>query len=381
MSQPYDVAVVGAGVNGLVAAALLARADRRVVVLERLPRVGGAAVTVTPFAGSPARVSPYGDAVALPPALRTELGLRVDTRERPPATGAAAALAAAVGPTLDGPLPREREVRDAVDAVDAEAWEARDPRALADALGRREQVVGGTGALADALAGAATEAGVELWLQTGVSVLTAHDDGVEVAFGGPQGPGSLAAGHVLAGVAPWVLQILLGGPQDEAVKPRGAWLRVDLLVDRLPVLTSGEDLRGDVRLGDVTVTAPSLTDPSLAPEGQHTLSVVADEDRDVDQVLWRLGQHVTEPVSVVGRSVTTPQEAEAELAAPGGDLHHGGLAWPWAPQRARLDTPAEQWGVQTGHPRVLLAGAGARRGATMTGVAGRDAAEAVLAAG
>ena len=74
-----------------------------------------------------------------------------------------------------------------------------------------------------------------------------------------------------------------------------------------------------------------------------------------------------------------PQDIEKDLAMPGGHIFHGDLEWPWAPNRARLETPAQQWGVQTEHDSVLLCGSGARRGGAVSGLGGHNAAQAVLA--
>jgi phytoene dehydrogenase-like protein len=79
-----DVAIVGGGHNALVAATLLARAGRSVVVLERSDHVGGAAISRRPFAGVDARLSRYSYLVGLfPGALRAKLGIGVELRERP----------------------------------------------------------------------------------------------------------------------------------------------------------------------------------------------------------------------------------------------------------------------------------------------------------
>ena len=51
MEDKYDIIIVGAGHNGLVAAAYLARSGRRVLALERRSQLGGAAATEELFPG------------------------------------------------------------------------------------------------------------------------------------------------------------------------------------------------------------------------------------------------------------------------------------------------------------------------------------------
>ncbi|MEZ0064725.1 phytoene dehydrogenase-like protein [Streptacidiphilus sp. MAP12-20] len=83
MSNAYDAVVIGGGHNGLVAAAYLARAGRRVCVLERQDHAGGAAVSSRVFAGVDARLSRYSYLVSLlPKKIVDELGLKLELRRR-----------------------------------------------------------------------------------------------------------------------------------------------------------------------------------------------------------------------------------------------------------------------------------------------------------
>lgn len=77
-----DVAILGGGHNGLVAAAYLARRGFRVRVLERLAKTGGAAVSERPFAGIDARLSRYSYLVSLLPTQLVQ-DLELDVRLAP----------------------------------------------------------------------------------------------------------------------------------------------------------------------------------------------------------------------------------------------------------------------------------------------------------
>ncbi|WKG02575.1 NAD(P)/FAD-dependent oxidoreductase [Mycolicibacterium sp. HK-90] len=109
MTETADAVIIGGGHNGLVAAAYLARAGRRVQVLERLDHVGGAAVSAHAFDGVDARLSRYSYLVSLlPQRIVSDLGARIRLSRRryssytpDPASGGAAGLLIGPKSTFD----------------------------------------------------------------------------------------------------------------------------------------------------------------------------------------------------------------------------------------------------------------------------------------
>ncbi len=287
--------------------------------------------------------------------------------------------------------------------------------------------VGGMGAVTGALADAARAAGADLRTGAAVTAVQAHDDGVDVTVA----DGSVVrAGVLLSNPAPAVLDTLRGREADPGPAPEGSQLKVNLLLTRLPRLkdrsvdpadafagtfhvnesdTQLEAAYAQASAGRIPDVVPceiychSLSDPSiLGPElraaGAHTLTCFAlhlparlfREDpegaraaalaatlRSLDSVLAEplMDCVATAPDGTPCVEARSPVDLEADLGLPGGHIFHRDLQWPFAERDAEVGT----WGVETDHPRILLCGAGARRGGGVSGIPGHNAAMAVLA--
>src|ERR1700685_275108 len=88
MPKTSDAIVIGGGHNGLVAACYLARAKRRVLVLERRHLVGGACVTEETFPGFKVSTAAYVNSLFRPEIVR-DLDLKrygFEAIERDPAS-------------------------------------------------------------------------------------------------------------------------------------------------------------------------------------------------------------------------------------------------------------------------------------------------------
>lgn len=243
------------------------------------------------------------------------------------------------------------------------------------AIGVRRQPVGGTGAIVDALLSAARGAGVEVRLGADVSrvnVVRGRATGVVLGTGE-----EIGAGQVISSADPrrsfalvdplWLDPEFLRAVDN--VRMRGATARVHLALDALPRFVSGgrevprDALGGTLVLASsigaveraydeakygatpaapaLSVTIPTLADPSLAPERRHVLSVTvhhapyfrrggwdaASAAELGDGVMRRLAALSPElPDRVVHREVITPADIEGRYGATGGSLSHGELA-------------------------------------------------------
>src|ERR1700751_6013959 len=79
----YDVVILGAGHNGLVAASYLGRAGLNVLLLEKNDYVGGAATSQKVFPDYDAHLSRYSYLVSLfPEKIMADLGLKLELRRR-----------------------------------------------------------------------------------------------------------------------------------------------------------------------------------------------------------------------------------------------------------------------------------------------------------
>jgi phytoene dehydrogenase-like protein len=280
--------------------------------------------------------------------------------------------------------------------------------------------VGGTGALADALAQAAASLGVQI--RTGADVGAIRSRGTR-AVGVTLADGTeLNASLIVSAADPKRTAALCDpvtlGPtmvwRAGNIRQPGATARVNLALSGLPTFHGGdaERLSGRIVLGasidDVEramdavkyghvaeepileATIPSLTDPSLAPEGKHVMSVVfqaapyALRDGDWASERDRVGDITVKAIEnvapgfgelVEAREVITPADMETNYGLSGGHIQHAEPAldqfFAWRP----LLGEARYAFLLEG---LYLAGSGAHPGGGITGGPGANAARQIL---
>lgn len=501
---------MGAGHNGLTAAAYLAKAGKKVIVLEAADEIGGATASVRAFKDYDAMLSRYSYLVSLlPDQIVKDLGLNFTTLSRTVSSytpyvkdgknggllvsrkwdaetersfaeltgsdaegkawqefyGAIEKFAQKIAPSLLQPLPTRSELKSAI-AMD-EVWDFMIEKPIGEAItdffkddivrgvvltdalvgtfssaydlqanicflyhlmgngtGEWKVPQGGMGALVRELERVCAESGVTIVCKSEVKAILTGGDGVEVTtHDGTKYTGE----YLLSNAAPQILNKILG--VKDAPTLNGAQMKINLLLERLPQLKSGEDPRLafagtfhvnesfreleesyiQAKSGSLPSASPSemychtLTDPSILSEelqrkGYQTLTLFgfhADAtlfDKDPEGVkaqalagaLAALNEHLAEPIeSVVAKAsdgslcieAKSPHDLEKDVRLPRGNIFHRDLNFPF-----REDGTNPSWGVETDDPRIFICGAGAIRGGGVSGIPGHNAAMAVLTA-
>lgn len=281
---------------------------------------------------------------------------------------------------------------------------------------------GGMGALIDELYKKAISLGVEIKVNSQVKTIKAQPDLVSIEVIDGQ---KYEAKYLLSNVAPQVLARLQGEVPPASLE--GSQIKINMLLKKLPRFKSGvaasdafmgtlhinesftqlERAYQQAKAGELPKVLPlemychSLSDNSilsdeLNQQGYHTLTIFAlhtpaklfdKEPQKIKELakqkaLAALNQYLLDPIEdclatdTNGQlciEVKSPLDLENEINLPRGNIFHKDLSMPF-----KEDDSALKWGVETKHPRVFLCGAGAIRGGGVSGIAGHNAAMAVL---
>ena len=281
---------------------------------------------------------------------------------------------------------------------------------------------GGTGALASALSSAAKSRGVDVRTSAVVVAIRSADGRVR---GVTLADGTEIDATLVVSAADPKRTLRLCDPVElnpyevwrtENIRQPGATAKVNLVLSGLPAFNGADDhsrLEGRIVVGlsidhveramdankyghvaedpMLEATIPTLTDPSLAPEGKHVMSVLfqaaprrlregewsSERDRVADiavKSMERFAPGLGELVEE--REVLTPEDMETDYGLTGGHVYHAEPAldqfFAWRPLNGEARYRLQIDGL-------YLAGSGAHPGGGITGGPGANAARQVIA--
>jgi phytoene dehydrogenase-like protein len=282
---------------------------------------------------------------------------------------------------------------------------------------------GGTGAISNAIAGAARERGVEIRTDTTVSAIRVRHHqvtGVVLANGD-----EISADVVASSIDPRLtfLHLLDSSalPDDfvsdvRRYKFRGSSGKVNLALDALPDFTSlpgpGAHLHGAISISPsmdymerayddakygrfsrrpyIDMVIPSLSDPTVAPPGKHVMSCFVqyapyhlaegtwDEQREAfgDTVIDTIAEYAPNIRNIIhGRQVLTPLDLEREWSLSEGNIFQGELTL----EQLFFLRPVPGWAqYRTPVKNLYMCGSATHPGGGIMGAPGRNAARAIL---